>query len=318
VKRKNGKKIRKKAIVIAIAAVMVMTVLVGAAVGTDGILIPVSQADSVTIVERTVGWHYLTYSVDQLMSTGATWTSAAGEQYTFTSDGTYLKIECYDEPGPGLGVGGNIAGVRLDGVSGYPEGVWATIIVSYSLGLRGKELSLSRILGSDLSTHTNLGDYNSYVTVGFGALPYVVSSDISGGERNTFDLSESVYCYAGNLPANDNVVHIYVVPNRDDWAVGDTIGSDVSSDGLNTVSTDSSGNIDVTEIWPSPLDAGQYDIVVDWDQDGELDEGEPVDAMTTAGFEAIPEFTTIAIPVATILGLVFLFSRRSKHGRRNN
>jgi hypothetical protein len=43
---------------------------------------------------------------------------------------------------------------------------------------------------------------------------------------------------------------------------------------VNTVSTDSSGNIDVTEIWPSPLDAGQYDIIVDWDQDGELDESE--------------------------------------------
>ena len=32
----------------------------------------------------------------------------------------------------------------------------------------------------------------------------------------------------------------------------------------------------------------------------------------------IPEFATIAIPAVTILGLVFLMSRRSRHNRRNN
>jgi len=150
------------------------------------------------------------------------------------------------------------------------------------------------------------------------AVFYVVSSDDSGVERNTFDLNEPVYCYAGNLPADDLAVDIYVVPNRDDWAVGNVIGSDVSSDDFNTVSTDSSGNINVTEIWPSPLTVGHYDIMVDLDQDGELDAGEPIDGWTTTGFEAIPEFTTIATPVAAVLGLVFLMSRRGRHSRRKN
>lgn len=141
--------------------------------------------------------------------------------------------------------------------------------------------------------------------------PYVVSCDGSGTEQNTFDISQNVYCYAGNLPSS-TTVDIYVVPNKA-WSVGESIGSDVSDDGVNTVSTDTSGNIGVTEIWPAPLTVELYDILVDVDQDGVLDDGEPVDDMTaTEGFEAIPEFTTIAIPVASIIGLLFLFSCRRR------
>ena len=141
--------------------------------------------------------------------------------------------------------------------------------------------------------------------------PYVVSSNAAGIERNTFDLSENVYCYAGNLPHNDPAVNISVVPNKA-WSVGDPIGSDVSG-GVETVSTDDSGDIDATLIWPASLTAGNYDIIVDLDQDGYLDAGEPVDDVTLGeGFEAIPEFSTIAIPVAAIMGLLFLFSQRRK------
>ncbi len=111
------------------------------------------------------------------------------------------------------------------------------------------------------------------------AMPYVVSSDASGAEWNTFDLSDDVYCYAGNLPYNDPDVDIYVVPNAE-WSVGDSIGPDVSSDGVNTASTDSSGNISTTLIWPAPLTAGDYDIIVDLNQDGFLNASEPVDDVT--------------------------------------
>ncbi|MFV9677553.1 MAG: PEF-CTERM sorting domain-containing protein [Methanosarcinales archaeon] len=38
----------------------------------------------------------------------------------------------------------------------------------------------------------------------------------------------------------------------------------------------------------------------------------------TATSEPIPEFTTIAIPVAAVLGLVFLMSRRSRQSKRRN
>ena len=137
------------------------------------------------------------------------------------------------------------------------------------------------------------------------------SCNASGREKNIFDLSENVYCYARNLSLNDPAVDIYVAPNKA-WAVGDPIGSDVSDDGVNTVSTDGYGNIDVIEIWPAPLTVGQYDIIVDLNQNGFLDAGEPVDDKVNVGFEAIPEFTTIAIPIAIVLGLMFLFHRRKQ------
>lgn len=108
-----------------------------------------------------------------------------------------------------------------------------------------------------------------------------------------------------------------MVPNKA-WAVGDSIGDDVSG-GVETVSTDDSGNIGVTLIWPASLTVGEYDIVADVNQNGTLDAGEAIDGLSAVeGFEAVPEFTTIAIPVAAVLGLVFLMSRRSRHSRRNN
>jgi len=139
--------------------------------------------------------------------------------------------------------------------------------------------------------------------------PVVISCDASGTETNSFDLSEDVYCYAGNLPAS-TPVDIYVVNNKDDWEEGNTL-SDVSG-GIETVATGDDGSISITQIWGSPLTQGSYDIVVDTNRNGEWNEGEPIDDKMNVGFEAIPEFTTIAIPIAAIIGLLFLFSRRRK------
>jgi len=59
-----------------------------------------------------------------------------------------------------------------------------------------------------------------------------------------------------------------------------------------------------------------YDIVVNTNRNGEWNTGEPIDR--EVGFTAVPEFTTIAIPVAAVPGLVFLMSRRSRHSRIRN
>ena len=148
-----------------------------------------------------------------------------------------------------------------------------------------------------------------------GPVPYVVSSDISGAERNTFDLSDDVYCYAGNLPASTDV-RIYVVGNKDVWNDDDVL-TDVSG-GYETKTTESDGSIANTKIWSATLTEGEYDIVVDTNRNGKWNTGEPIDNEVDVGFTAVPEFTTIAIPVAAILGLVFLISRRGRHSRRNN
>jgi len=145
-----------------------------------------------------------------------------------------------------------------------------------------------------------------------GAVPYVVSSDDSGTERNTFELTQDVYCYAENLPVGD--VDIYVVANKDVWTDGDEL-TDVSG-GNETKTTGSDGSIATTKIWNATLTQGDYDIVVDTNRNGKWNTGEPIDSEVDVGLSAVPEFTTIAIPVAAVLGLVFLVSRRSKHSRR--
>ena len=137
---------------------------------------------------------------------------------------------------------------------------------------------------------------------------YVTSCD-SNGPENTFNPNEDVYCYGGNLPLND-VVDIYIVVDKA-WAVGDSIGTDISDDGVNAVSTDNSGNILTAKIWTAPLTLGEYDIVFDLDQDGELDANDPVDDFTfSEGVEVVPEFTTIALPVAAVFVLLFILRRK--------
>jgi len=148
-----------------------------------------------------------------------------------------------------------------------------------------------------------------YAVISPTLIPTVTSSNVAGVETDTFGLNEDVYCYAENLPAN-RWVNIYVVVNNDSWEEGDAL-KDVS-DGFETVKTQPDRSLKNTLIWESPLTQGSYDIVIDTNQNEEWDEGEPIDSWATTGFEAVPEFTTIAIPVAAILGLLFFFNRRKQ------
>ncbi|MCD4845403.1 MAG: PEF-CTERM sorting domain-containing protein [Methanosarcinales archaeon] len=52
---------------------------------------------------------------------------------------------------------------------------------------------------------------------------------------------------------------------------------------------------------------------VDVNGDGDYDAGiDALDANVDVGFKAIPEFSTIAIPVLSILGLLFFFNHRKR------
>ncbi len=143
-------------------------------------VIRVENGTSVTIWERTTSTNTLTYSVSTLVGPGATHDSLAFEHYTFTSDGTYLEIHCYRPTFQnGTGTGDNIAGARLDGVPGYPGGLYASIIVSYIVGYGGIEASRFNALGPDLTTFTWMGDQDSELVLGFTGVGYPVTLDTS-------------------------------------------------------------------------------------------------------------------------------------------
>jgi len=111
-------------------------------------------------------------------------------------------------------------------------------------------------------------------------------------------------------------VDIYLVANQNVWNDNGTL-TDISG-GNETETTESDGSIANTKIWSATLTEGDYDIVVDTNQNGKWNTGEPIDSEVDVGLSAVPEFTTIAIPLAAVLGLVFLMSRRSRHSRRRN
>ncbi len=101
--------------------------------------------------------------------------------------------------------------------------------------------------------------------------------------ENEFKTTNDVYAKGEHFPPLTNV-DIYVTLNKK-WKLGDSIGSDVSSDGAETVATDSDGKIPCTKIWGNPLTKGLYDIVVDANQDGTYNAGDAIDGKSNnAGF----------------------------------
>ena len=120
----------------------------------------------------------------------------------------------------------------------------------------------------------------------------VSACDVNGTAKNFFKVSEDVYCYGYTQAANKNV-DIYIV-NDGNWSAGDGIPGDVSGS-KETVTTDSNGTIPITMVWQADITVGQYDIIVDVNQNGHVDWGEPIDDNLEVGFEAVPTVTSTDI-----------------------
>lgn len=152
--------------------------------------------------------------------------------------------------------------------------------------------------------------------MGVPVVEIVTSTDQDDNEKDEYYPEDDVWVKATGLSPNTNYkIWIQLNPVNE----GDTLDFDGDPSGTQeTVTTDGNGNFEHKQIW-SNIPSGtswsvEYDIVVDKQGAGEgtynaVDDG--LDAVACVGFTApIPEFTTIAIPVAAILGLLFLFSRR--------
>ena len=141
--------------------------------------VPVSSGTTLTIWEQTTNISVRVFQMSDVMSTGVSFFTAAAvsEIYSVTSDGTYITIYCYKvppEPMTGIGTGNNIVAVRLDGVPEHPDGLYASTIVSYVVGVGGVEESRWNALGPETQVgpymdlpYTALGDYGSEIVLGF-------------------------------------------------------------------------------------------------------------------------------------------------------
>lgn len=128
------------------------------------------------------------------------------------------------------------------------------------------------------------------------------SSDFLGDPKDVFLPSETVYV---TVPATGQTVTLYVVADQATWNDGDSL-TDVS-DGVETLTLNPGPGTQTIQIWAPPLVAGNYDIVMDWDNDGVFDAGlDLVDSVLITGFTVIPEvpFGTVMISLSMFIALV--------------
>ncbi|MDP8236794.1 MAG: hypothetical protein P9M08_10465 [Candidatus Erginobacter occultus] len=183
-------------------------------------VVPVSSGTSLTIFEQTGGIFETTFAVAEILDGGREFLTSAGEKYTVVSDGDYLTVSCLhdrslSEGAPeaeagrtvptelvfpelrGHSVGNNIVAVRLDGNPDYPLGLWASMVVDYSLGGRGLAASRFNALGDPLAPgpwgerhYTVLGTGPSAITLGFS--PLIVAA---AGILDTPDWNDDLALY---------------------------------------------------------------------------------------------------------------------------
>ena len=139
----------------------------------------------------------------------------------------------------------------------------------------------------------------------------IESTDDDGDKKDTFIEGDLVYVSGCDFPSV-SPLNLYVVEDES-WINGMKIPDRVLGT-IEEVNIDAGGCIspEPTLIWSSAK-IGEYDIVVDVDGDGyyysDTDALDDLD-VNGAGFNAIPEFPTIALPVISMIGLMFLFQRR--------
>lgn len=141
----------------------------------SGELVGLKNGTSVTVFEKSGDVLQYTMTIEQLEGQGSEFYTWGYEIYSITSDGENLTIKCYRNAYyDGTQVGNNIVAVRLNGVPGFDDGIWASDIVNFTLGYNGIEESLENALGPDSrigpygdSTCTYLGDQYSSITLAF-------------------------------------------------------------------------------------------------------------------------------------------------------
>lgn len=118
----------------------------------------------------------------------------------------------------------------------------------------------------------------------------IFTSDSAGNYKNSFYPNDTVYLAptAINITSSSATVRVYIVVDSNSW-LNATALTDVSG-GYKNFTTNFSGFLASTNmIWPSTLNVGNYDVVIDTDQDGIYSQG--IDFIfdpSATGFRVVP------------------------------
>ena len=207
----------------------------------------------------------------------------------------------HDSPSPGVGN------------NPYGDGSSVTCSVTSPVTEAGQVWTCTGWVGSGSVPSSGSGSFvtftiteNSTITWNWQVRerPTIGSCDGTGAQKDVFNSDETVYV-TGTGYAPNQIYNIYVV-NDTAWVDGMTIPARIQGT-VTSVSSDSSGNINLTAVWNKPLTPGKYDILVDVNGNGKYDAD--VDTLynnkivTTAGFSLIPEYL-----FGTILGVAGCFA----------
>lgn len=136
--------------------------------------------------------------------------------------------------------------------------------------------------------------------------------DCYGAEKDTFHPREDIKITGTGFEPN-LIFDIYVVNDKDPWSDGDAIPPRIAGTAT-TVSSDASGKILPTIVWPRDLTPGKYDIIIDVNGNGKFDEDidclDNNDIQVTAGFFVIPEYV-----LGTIVGVTAFFAALGLYAR---
>jgi len=137
----------------------------------------------------------------------------------------------------------------------------------------------------------------------------IESCNLIGERKDTFELEETV-CVSGGCFSPSTGYSFYIVVDQETWTNGMSIPERVP--GTETsISSNADGAISPTIVWHNPQTAGNYDIVVDINKNGQydayidaLDDG---DIEVTAGLSIIPELSSILLlfVIATLTVIIY-------------
>jgi hypothetical protein len=144
----------------------------------------------------------------------------------------------------------------------------------------------------------------------------IESSDHLGNPKDTFVPNETVYV---TVQESGSTVTLYVVADQTSWNDGDPL-IDVS-DGPETLTLKTGPGTQTVQIWVPTLKTGNYDIVMDVDNDGVFDAKlDLVDSFLVAGFtvKKVTEFNLSIILMTSILLFGWLLVKLNIKKRNKN
>jgi hypothetical protein len=127
--------------------------------------------------------------------------------------------------------------------------------------------------------------------------PHIESCNFIGERKDTFDLGETVYVNGSGFSSSTGY-SFYLVADQETWTDGMAIPPRVPETET-SIPSNADGTLGPLPVWADPQTSGNYDIIIDINNNGQYDAGidtlDDSDIDVTSGLTVIPEFSSILL-----------------------